>query len=153
MIRILTRLRPALPVILRLVLGGTLLLAGMAKISEPALFAQTVRAYKILPILLINPFAIAIPWVEVVAGILLLLGLWTRSSALVLLLLLLSFAAALVVNLFRGADFACGCFGFDGSSGSLSRALVLDSLLIVLSALLIRASETRLSLDRVLSRF
>ena len=117
---------PVLLVGLRLVLGGIFLWAGWAKISEPALFAQTVRAYEVLPLMLIHPYAIILPWIEVVAGGLMVLGIWTRSSALVILILLISFGFALSINLYRGADFSCGCFGFDGAEGSLTEAFIKD---------------------------
>jgi uncharacterized membrane protein YphA (DoxX/SURF4 family) len=127
-----------LVVLLRLVLGSILLWAGLAKIPEPALFAQTVRAYEILPILLIHPFAVFMPWVEVITGLFLIAGIWQRSAALLTFLLLLSFLVAIGVNLYRGADLSCGCFGLDGAGGSLSSALVKDLFLILGSLVLLR---------------
>ena len=62
------RLLPVFLITLRLVLGVTLIWAGLAKIPEPGLFAQTVRAYNVLPIALVNPFAVVMPWVEVISG-------------------------------------------------------------------------------------
>ncbi len=143
---------PAVLAALRLAMGVIFLWAGLAKIPEPGFFAQTLRAYEILPLAWIHPYAIVMPWIEVVAGLLLVLGLWTCSSALVGLLLLLSFGAAIGVNLYRGADFACGCFGLDGREGSLTEALVQDGFLMAVSLLLIRTSDLPLSFDRVLSR-
>ena len=120
-----------LVVVLRLIVGGVLLWAGLAKISEPTLFAQTVRAYEILPIPFIHPFAVFMPWVEVITGLFLIAGVWQHSAALITLLLLLSFLVAIGVNLYRGADLSCGCFGLDGAGGSLSSALVKDVFLIL----------------------
>ena len=152
MTRILSRVLPIFPVLFRLIVGATFLVAGVEKISEPAFFAQTVRAYQVLPIPLINPFAITVPWIEVAVGLFLVLGLWTRSSSLISLLLLLSFAVALGINISQGADFSCGCFGLGGGSGSLWRALVLDSFLIAISIVLLFVSAMRFSLDRLFSR-
>lgn len=145
------RLPLTLLLLSRLLLGATLLWAGGAKLPEPALFAQTVRAYEVLPLPLIHPFAIVVPWIEVTAGLCLLLGFWTRSSALAALLLLLSFAVALGVNLHRGADLSCGCFALDGTGGSLGEALLRDALLIAVALLLLTRSAP-LSLDRLLDR-
>lgn len=137
---------------LRLGLGGTLLWAGLVKIPESGLFAQTVRAYEVLPLALVNPFAVVVPWIEVATGFCLILGFWTRSSALAALLLLLSFAVALSVNLYRGADLSCGCFGLNGAGGSLHTALIRDVLLIAGASLLVLVRNLPFSLDNFLRR-
>jgi uncharacterized membrane protein YphA (DoxX/SURF4 family) len=144
-------LAPILLLLLRLLLGGTLLWAGLVKIPEPGLFAQTVRAYNVLPLPLVNPFAVVVPWMEVTAGLCLLLGFWTRSSALSALLLLLCFGVALGVNLYRGADLSCGCFGLDGTDGSLHAALVRDILLICVAVFLLIRSVP-FSLERFMAQ-
>lgn len=152
MIAALRRLLPALLVLLRLTLGVTLLWAGLVKIPETSLFAQTVRAYEVLPLPLINPFAVVVPWIEVAAGLCLVFGLWTRSSALASLLLLLSFAVALGVNLYRGADMSCGCFGLNGAGGSLHEAMLRDVLMIAVALLLLLVRSVPVSLDRLMDR-
>ena len=123
--------------IIRLLVGATLLWAGSVKIPEPGLFAQTVRAYEVLPLSLINPFSIIVPWMEVTAGFCLVIGFWTRSSALAALALFLSFGVAMGVNIYRGADLSCGCFGFDGAGGSLYESMIRDIILIGLSLVLL----------------
>ncbi|MDP6777601.1 MAG: MauE/DoxX family redox-associated membrane protein [Candidatus Latescibacteria bacterium] len=147
-----TRLPSALLVAIRLILGCTMLWAGLTKISEPLLFAQTVRAYEVLPLALINPFAIVVPWIEVVAGVCLVLGYWTRSGSVVSLGLLIAFGVALGINVARGADLACGCFALDGSGGSLYGALVRDLLLLTGAAILFASHAAPFSLDSLLSR-
>ena len=137
-------------VVLRLVLGGVLVWAGLAKVSEPALFAITVRAYNVLPNAFINGFAVVVPWMEIVAGACLLAGFWTRSGALAALALLSSFGVAIAVNVYRGANLDCGCFGLDGTRGSLNAALVQDLLLIACSLVLLFVRKMPLSLDRCL---
>lgn len=126
-----------LRVVFRLLLGAIFVWAGLTKVQTPGFFAQTVGAYKILPHALVNPFAIVVPWIEMTAGLFLILGLWTRSSALVTLFLLLSFGVALGVNVYRGADLSCGCFGLGGGEAALRHAMVRDLLLIVISAVLV----------------
>jgi uncharacterized membrane protein YphA (DoxX/SURF4 family) len=146
-------LRMAAMTALRLVLGGVLLWAGLAKVSEPGLFAQTVRAYEVLPLFAAHPFAVVVPWIEVVVSGCLLAGLWVRSSALLASGLLVSFGVAIVVNLVRGADISCGCFALDGTGGSLTGALVRDLALLAVSVPLVITRETLpLSVDRVLAQ-
>ena len=146
-------LRMAAMTVLRLVLGGVLLWAGLSKVPEPGLFAQTVRAYEVLPLFAAHPFAVVVPWIEVVVSCCLLAGLWVRSSALLASGLLVSFGVAIVVNLVRGADISCGCFALDGTGGSLTGALVRDLALLAVAAPLLIARETLpLSVDRVLAQ-
>jgi uncharacterized membrane protein YphA (DoxX/SURF4 family) len=139
-------------VFIRAIAGGTLLWAGWVKIPEPILFAQTVRAYNVLPLFLVNSYAIVVPWIEVVTGICLILGFWTRSSALVSFLLLFSFGVALGVNLYRGADLSCGCFSLDGTGGSLQEAMVRDVFLILGSISLFLARGIPFSIDHLWNR-
>jgi uncharacterized membrane protein YphA (DoxX/SURF4 family) len=134
-------LTPILPLLLRLLLGGALLYAGLVKIPELDLFARTVRTYEVLPLPLVNPFAVVVPWMEVTTGLCLLLGFWTRSSALSALFLLLCFGAALGVNLHRGANLSCGCFRLDGADGSLHEALGRDALLICVAILVLKTGS------------
>jgi uncharacterized membrane protein YphA (DoxX/SURF4 family) len=141
------RLPPLLLLLLRLTLGVALLWAGIAKIPEPGLFAQTVRAYEILPLSLVHPFSIVVPWIEATTGLFLVLGFWTRSSVLVALALLLCFGAALGVNLHRGTALSCGCFGLDGRGGSLHGALIRDVLLLSAAAVLAFVRNIPFSLD------
>lgn len=136
---------------LRPLLGGVLFWAGLVKIPDLALFAQTVRAYDVLPLSLVNPFAVVVPWIEVTCGLCLFLGFWTRSSATVALLLLLSFGVALGVNLHRGADLSCGCFGLNGAAGSLYEALVRDVALIACALLFVLLRNTPFSIEQVIS--
>lgn len=142
--------RNGIPVVLRLVLGGVLVWAGLAKVSEPALFALTVRAYNVLPHAFINGFAVVVPWMEIAVGACLLSGFWSRSGALAALALLSSFGIAIAVNIYRGANLDCGCFGLDGTRGSLEAALVQDLLLIGCSLILLFVRKMPVSLDRLL---
>ena len=98
---------------LRVGLGLLFVLASLDKIVHPALFAQAVANYGILPESLVNPAAILLPWVEAVAGLALVCGVFTRGAALVVASLVLAFCGALAANLARGVDVACGCFTVD----------------------------------------
>jgi len=94
----------------RLILGIIFVLASIDKIIHPAAFAKAVYNYQILPEALINLTAIILPWLELILGISLILGLWLPGAVLLANLLLVSFFGALVFNLARGLDVQCGCF-------------------------------------------
>jgi rhodanese-related sulfurtransferase len=94
----------------RLILGGVFLYAALHKIIDPGAFAKQIYGYQLLPGGTINAFAMLLPWVEVVAGVLLVAGAFTRGSALVIALLLVVFIGAVGYNVARGHTFDCGCF-------------------------------------------
>ena len=94
----------------RLVLGIIFVWASTDKVIHPAAFAKAVYNYQILPDALINITAIILPWLELILGIMLILGLWCSGTILLANLLLITFVSALVFNLARGLDIDCGCF-------------------------------------------
>jgi uncharacterized membrane protein YphA (DoxX/SURF4 family) len=94
----------------RLALGVLFVYASIDKIANPADFARAIFYYRILPVSLVNLLAVTLPWGELFAGILLILGLFTRGSALLINALLAVFIIAIGYNVSRGVDIACGCF-------------------------------------------
>jgi putative oxidoreductase len=100
----------------RWILGLTFIYASFHKIISPADFANIVYEYNLFPEIFINLIAIVIPFLELVAGFALIIGLYPRSAAIIINFLLLSFIAALAINLIRGYEFNCGCFS-TGQSG------------------------------------
>ena len=121
-------LRPYQALSIRLVLGGVFVWAGAAKLVQIPSFVETVAAFDMLPADWAAPFALSVIWIELIAGGLLLLDIWPRSNALVVLVLLVIFSAALGINMYRGNDVTCGCFGGDGEA-SLAWSLLRDVLL------------------------
>jgi putative oxidoreductase len=126
-----------LQVLARLVLGGIFIYASLDKIAHPLEFAKIIKNYQILPGFLITLLSVILPWLELFAGFLLISGLWTRSAALLLSLLLLVFILALGVNAFRGIDVSCGCFSTSASDTENAYVLIFRDLLILLPGLLI----------------
>lgn len=94
----------------RLVLGIIFVWASIDKVIHPAAFAEAVYNYQILPHALINLTAIILPWLELILGVSLILGLWFSGAVLLSNLLLITFVSALVFNMARGLDIDCGCF-------------------------------------------
>ena len=97
--------------ICRLIVGGVFIYAAVSKILVPCELAKDMYLYHIAPGSLINIGAIILPYVEIILGICLIAGIAPRGSALGLSLVLLFFIVLLSVNLIRGVDFECGCFG------------------------------------------
>jgi uncharacterized membrane protein YphA (DoxX/SURF4 family) len=94
----------------RWILGLTFLYASSYKILSTAEFAKIVYGYDLFPAALINLIAIIVPFMELIAGLALIFGIYPRSAAIIINGLLLAFIVALSINLIRGHEFHCGCF-------------------------------------------
>lgn len=95
-------------------LAGVFLAAALPKLQSPRRFALTVVEYRVLPLPASLLFARLLPSLELLAALLLLAGITVRWSALFLALMLASFCLAVAINLARGRDVDCGCFGASG---------------------------------------
>ena len=94
----------------RMILGVIFFYAGLIKILDPQGFALAVYNYHILPGFLVNPVAVILPWIEVIAGAGFILGILVPGASLIVSGLLAVFLGALVATLVRGLDISCGCF-------------------------------------------
>ena len=101
---------PVLIALLRVALGVVFIVASLDKIQNPEAFATNIANYRLLPYTVINAIAIVLPWVEVITGTLLILGVWIRASTMIVWGLLLAFSVAISQALARGLDISCGCF-------------------------------------------
>jgi len=130
----------------RLFLGFIFVYASVSKISDPENFSQAIYNYKLLPLSLINIFAIVLPWIELVAGILLIFGISVKENSVLLSTLVIIFILAITISLFRGLDIDCGCFGtVDGAKVGILK--ILENIgLLLLGIILIKFDSHFLSL-------
>ena len=138
----------------RLYLGFVFLAAGIAKLPEPAMTEQAVRGYQLLPWQLAPAYAIAMPIAEVVLGVLLILGLFTRTAAVATALGLCSFLVGITAAWARGLNIDCGCFGGGGASADPSYLAdtFRDLGWLAIAVYLIVVRRTKLALDELLFR-
>lgn len=101
----------------RILMGAVFLYASYDKILNPQAFAEAVYNYQILPDFAVNAVALALPWIELAAGLCLITGIWLPGGVLVCALLMCVFTAALVFNQIRGLDVHCGCFTTEAAHG------------------------------------
>jgi uncharacterized membrane protein YphA (DoxX/SURF4 family) len=97
--------------IARLAIGVVFVVAALAKIGDPAYFAQEVHNYHLAPLWSENLVALTLPWIELLAALALILGPRARAGAVVTLAFTLVFTVAVGSAWARGLDFRCGCFG------------------------------------------
>jgi uncharacterized membrane protein YphA (DoxX/SURF4 family) len=97
----------------RWLLGLIFIYASYHKIFAPAHFAKIIYGYYLFPDVSINMIAIILPFLELFCGLALILGIYPRSAALIINVMLLTFVVAISINLIRGREFDCGCFSFN----------------------------------------
>lgn len=126
---------------LRVALGSIFIYASLGKIvDDPLIFVSAVESYKMLPNGLVPLFSIALPWAEFIAGTLLIIGYAVESAATVIAIMLVAFIVGIAVNLLRGVEMACGCFGFLEGGEKIGWHTVLRNVaMLLVSALLIFA--------------
>jgi rhodanese-related sulfurtransferase/uncharacterized membrane protein YphA (DoxX/SURF4 family) len=90
-------------------LGVIFLYAGGSKLLDPQGVAVLIDSYDILPDLLVQPAAIGLPLLEVVAAVGLVIDI--RGSLTAIGALLAVFMAILAYGIWMGLDVDCGCFG------------------------------------------
>ncbi len=98
----------------RVYLAVVFLLACWHKLLDPASFALDIATYQILPTVLVNPMALLLPWVELLAGLMLLLAFRTRAAALLIAGMMFMFTVAITIAVIRGLEMSCGCFASQG---------------------------------------
>jgi uncharacterized membrane protein YphA (DoxX/SURF4 family) len=91
-------------------LGAIFVVASVPKIADPPSFAHMIYNYRLVPGPLVNALGLVMPWVELLAGLALLVGVWRREAALLTGLLVVVFLGAIGWNLARGHAVDCGCF-------------------------------------------
>jgi hypothetical protein len=124
-----------------------LILLGAAwhKVSEPNMFLSALAGYRLVPQGLLDLAARAIPVLEIVLAIGMLVPM-TRSPALVgVAALMIGYALAIGINLARGRSYIdCGC---GGAAHPLSWALLVRNGLLAVAALAASGATTDRPLD------
>src|SRR5579862_5053730 len=124
----------------RLVLGGIFVYAAYSKVhfggawhlrDYQFFFAMAINSYNMLPLPVVQGMALVLPWLELVLGTLLILGIGLRWVSSAITVLLLVFMAALTRAAMLGLEINCGCFGY--SSQKPTTELFHDSGLLILA--------------------
>ena len=131
--------------LIRLTLALVFVYAGAVKMQDVVAFAGHVAAYQILPYAVNYLVAATLPYVEFLAGLLLLLNARIRPALAVIGGMTLVFMVALASVLLRGLEIDCGCFDPGGGQDvTAGVALLRDVGLMVLVVLAwwLRTGET-----------
>jgi uncharacterized membrane protein YphA (DoxX/SURF4 family) len=119
-------------IVARLALAAVFHWAAYTKLRDPwMIFAMEIDAMHIVPGAMVEFLARTMPWLELLIGVLLLLGIKTRWAASVATALLAVFFTTLLVLYLRGFQGDCGCFGPGEQLGP--KTLTRDGALLALS--------------------
>lgn len=138
----------------RLIIGGLFVYASYYKLFHPLDFAVSIRNYGILPSEWSNIVALGLPWVEITAGIFLIIGLQTGPAALLTTGMLGIFLAAIIYAFSIGLDIDCGCFSSAASSpGRVGLYhIVRDGILFTASLVVLVADRGDFTISSLFSR-
>ena len=148
------RVADALSLIARCLLGTLFLYMGLNKALHSVEFLKLVRQYDVLPQpLALNLVASALPWFEMFCGLLLVLGIAVRGTAVMLVTMLVPFTVLVFLRAlalqqsgglpFCAIRFDCGC---GAGEVLVCRKLAENVLLLALSIVLIVRRRNRLGL-------
>ena len=141
---------PAAHWLLAIVVGAVFIYASHSKIEDPRAFAKIIYHYQVigpsatLGFVPANLLAVSLPWLELIAGVLLVTGIWRREAALLSAAMLVVFVAAVGSTLARGIDIQnCGCFALDESGRSAGWKLIAGDLVLLAASLVVAFVPTR----------
>lgn len=137
-----------LTLIARLIVGIIFIYASFYKIIDPASFAKSIWYYHLVPGNLINFIALVMPWVELICGVCLIIGLFYDGSVVLINIMTVLFILVLSSAVYRGLDIDCGCFKASASAGgSAMKSLLFDIGLLVFTIFLLvnRSRRWRIS--------
>lgn len=126
--------------------------ASLSKLPDPDGSVRAVRAFRILPEALAVPVGFGLPVLELAMAALLALGLFTRVSGVLTVVLMGLFVIGIASAWARGLSIDCGCFGgggdVDPSETNYPAEIARDLLFAAMGAYLVWRPGTPWSLDR-----
>ncbi len=138
----------AIVFVLRVALGVVFALAGGLKIGHFDLFASQITAFQLLPQPFIAPLALLLPFLEVLLGGYLIVGLFVRYAAAFGAFQLALFAFAIASAVVRGISASCGCFGPADQTVTSWPEVARDGALALVAAFVAWRAPGAFSLDR-----
>lgn len=130
------------PLAVRFAVAAVFVFAGLAKLRRTPELEHAIGRYELVPAGLARPLAVALPPAELAGGLMLASGAATRPVATLLAVALAIFSAAVAINLLRGREIECGCFG-GAVPRRISWPLVARNLALACALLVVAADAPR----------
>ena len=142
------KLIDAAVLILRVGLGAIFIVAGASKAGHAAEFAAQIAGFRLLPQAVIIPLAMVLPYLEILLGGYLIVGLFTRVTAWLAVVLFALFDLAIASAVVRGMTVSCGCFGPNDTTVTTWTEVARDAVFVVLAVVVALRAPGMLALDR-----
>ena len=115
-----------LPLLSRFILGAVFIYASLDKIADPVAFSANIDNYHISPIAINNLVALILPWVELIIGLSLIIGVFLDGASFFSIILLIFFIFIIAQAYMRGISLNCGCFktALDPALGDLKQEML-----------------------------
>ena len=136
----------------RLLLGALLAVAGALKIGHASDLASSIAGFRLLGPDVVAPLAVILPFVELLLGAYLVLGLFTRIAAYVAGGAFVIYGIAIASAVVRHIPANCGCFGPNDSAVADWPHVAFDLILAALALAIARFAPGALALDRRMNR-
>tara|TARA_Y100000588_G_C13997394_1_gene814113 strand:+ start:496 stop:945 length:450 start_codon:yes stop_codon:yes gene_type:complete len=117
------KLNPYLILLIRCLLGLVFVYASYDKILDPGKFARDIANYHIVPFGLENSIAIILPWLELLIGAGIILGIFLDGSVVLSGSFLILFIFMIFQAMMRGFNIECGCGLKEGEMVGWSKIL------------------------------
>ena len=134
--------------VLRVAIGLVFVVAGLAKVGHATEFAAQIAGFRLLPQPVVAPMALVLPFLELLLGGYLVIGLFTRASAWTAAALFALFDAAIASAVVRGMTVSCGCFGPNDTTVTTWPEVARDAVLVVIAIVVALRAPGMLALDR-----
>jgi uncharacterized membrane protein YphA (DoxX/SURF4 family) len=125
-----------LSLLVRLLLGGVFITSSMAKLPMQSRFVDVVQSYRLLPDSIAAAYGFALPWIELLVGCYLVLGILVKPGAIITILMSISFFIANISSIVRGDSYCPNCFG-ELVPLTVVQAITIDVLVIIAAILLL----------------
>ncbi len=132
----------------RIIVGMLFIVVGTGKIADPNLFTKEIANYRIFPELLVHWTAIAIPWIEVVCGLMLTAGIRLRANALIVAAMLVAFNFMVASAWIRGLDINCGCYSNIAKQTVGLPKILENTAFFVLALLIFLSPNSRFTMEK-----
>ena len=129
----------------RLQIGGIFIYASIEKIVNPGEFARAIDNYRIIPFGLENNIAIILPWLELVIGICLILGVFIDGASFLVIFIMMVFIIAISYAILRGYNIECGCGLTPGELVGMQK-IIEDLTYVILAWMIIKRPNRRYEL-------
>ncbi len=134
--------------IVRVLLGALLLAAGALKVGHAPELAASIAGFRLLPAAIAGPLALALPYVELLLGVYLVAGLFTRVVAAIVAVQFLLYSGAIASAVLRHIAANCGCFGPGDATVADWPHVAFDLVLAAASVLVAWGAPGALAFDR-----